>query len=92
MLILGETSVEWFAAKNSGLYTKWTYTTHAHLYSNFSLIIVDVYSLYFVHFVQKNISWYVPRTATHHEIPLMNFEKGFTENVAKHGICNLIVV
>ena len=37
-------------------YTKWTYTTHVHLYSDFSLISVDVDSLNFVHFSQKNIS------------------------------------
>ena len=54
--------------------------------------MVDVYSLYFVHFVQKIISWYVPRTGSHHEIPLINYEKGFTENIAKHVIFNLIVI
>ena len=78
--------------KTLAFYTKWTYTTQAHFYSNFSLIIVDVDSLNFVHFSQKNISWYVPRTATQHEIPLMNFEKGFPETIAQHVIWNLIVV
>ena len=42
--------------KTLAFYTKWTYTTHAHLYSDFSLISVDVDSLNFVHFLQKNIS------------------------------------
>ena len=78
--------------KTLAFYTKWTYTAQAHLYSNFSLIIVDVDSLNFVHFLQKNISWYVPRTATQHEIPLMNFEKGFPETIAQYVIWNLIVV
>ena len=78
--------------KTLAFYTKWTYTTQAHLYSNFSLISVDVDSLNFVHFSQKNISWYVPRTATQHEIPLINFEKGFPETIAQHVIWNLIVV
>ena len=78
--------------KTLAFYTKWTYTTQPHLYSNFSLISVDVDSLNFVHFSQKNIFWYVPRTATQHEIPLMNFEKGFPETIAQHVIWNLIVV
>ena len=43
--------------KTLAFYTKWTYTTHAHLYSDFSLISVDVDSLNFVHFLQNlNIS------------------------------------
>ena len=42
--------------KTLAFYTKWTYTTHAHLYSDSSLISVDVDSLNFVHFSQKNIS------------------------------------
>ena len=37
--------------KSLAFYTKWTYTTHAHLYSDFSLISVDVDSLNFVHFL-----------------------------------------
>ena len=78
--------------KTLAFYTKWTYTTHAHLYSDSSLISVDVDSLNFVHFSQKNISWYVPRTATQHEIPLMNFEQGFPETIAQHTMWNLIVV
>ena len=73
-------------------YNKWTYTTHAHLYSNLSLIIFDVDALNLVHFVQKNNSWYLPRTAIEHEMSLMNFEKGFPENIAQHVIWNLILV
>ena len=42
--------------KTLAFYTKWTYTTHAYLYSDFSLISVDGDSLNFVHFTQKNIS------------------------------------
>ena len=42
--------------KTLTFYTKWNYTTQAHLYSNFGLISVDVDSLNFVHFSQKNIS------------------------------------
>ena len=39
--------------KTLAFYTKCTYTTQAHLYSNFSLISVDVDSLNFVHFHRK---------------------------------------
>ena len=42
--------------KALAFYTKWTYTTHVHLYSDSSMISVDVDSLNFVHFSQKNIS------------------------------------
>ena len=70
--------------KTLAFYTKWTYTTHAHLYSDFSLISADVDSLNFVHFSQKIF----PDMYLEQQLSM----KSLPETIAQHAIWNLTVV
>ena len=53
--------------KALAFYTKWTYTTHAHVYSDFSLISVDVDSLNFLSTFHRKI---FPDTYTEQQLSM----------------------